>query len=429
MRGQRVFPRIGALVVAAVLLGVLLPETPAVAADVSVNGGKLVYAAAPGEQNALTVSAVSVSGQQPLIDLSQGPPFDGSQKGFVVTFADAGANIAAGSGCAGGGGLPAGCQVEGHPSIEITTLDGDDSVDTTGITGDWFQSLEVAGGEGEDTLKDGPAGTWDPWVYPVRDGRVFLDGGDGSDLVDGGGGGDLLDGGNGADKIDGGPGSDDVSGGRGADTLLLRDGEADYLPCSSTQADHMELDVGLDGSFSSHCGEFFSPYECDNEITGTTGSDRLNGTAGSDYIDAQAGDDILKGLTGADCVDAGPGNDVATVSTTDRSDSWGWPAFTIDGGGGEDQIRGGPSIDELYGGSGADAIDGRGEADRIYGGTGKDRLEGGGGSDYLHGDGGNDSIYVADGVRDEVDCGDGRDWVAADRKDRLVGCEQVHRRR
>jgi hypothetical protein len=42
---------------------------------------------------------------------------------------------------------------------------------------------------------------------------------------------------------------------------------------------------------------------------------------------------------------------------------------------------------------------------------------------------GNDKINVANGKKDSVNCGKGRDSVRADRVDKLTGCERVRRRR
>jgi hypothetical protein len=47
--------------------------------------------------------------------------------------------------------------------------------------------------------------------------------------------------------------------------------------------------------------------------------------------------------------------------------------------------------------------------------------------DVILAGGGNDSVHVDDGHTDRVDCGPGRDTVWADRTDRLVHCETVHR--
>ena len=54
----------------------------------------------------------------------------------------------------------------------------------------------------------------------------------------------------------------------------------------------------------------------------------------------------------------------------------------------------------------------------LVGGPGRNRYEGGMGSD---------SINSANGVRELVDCGFGRDFVKADPRDRLSGCEKVKR--
>lgn len=76
-----------------------------------------------------------------------------------------------------------------------------------------------------------------------------------------------------------------------------------------------------------------------------------------------------------------------------------------DGGAAHDTIRGGPGPDRLVGGPGDD---------ELTGGRGRDVLVGGPGSDVIH---------AADGRRDVVRCGAGRDVVFADRVDALSDCE------
>lgn len=88
------------------------------------------------------------------------------------------------------------------------------------------------------------------------------------------------------------------------------------------------------------------------------------------------------------------------------------------GGKGDDALFGGPGSDRLVGGSGADYLSGGSGHDRLVGGPGRNRIEAGGGSD---------SINSANGVRELVDCGFGRDTVKADLRDRLSGCERVTR--
>jgi Ca2+-binding RTX toxin-like protein len=86
------------------------------------------------------------------------------------------------------------------------------------------------------------------------------------------------------------------------------------------------------------------------------------------------------------------------------------------GGGHDDTIEGLSGNDTLLGGAGDDVIEGGGGNDIITGGSGADKLFGGAGSD---------TIYAADGERDTIDCGAGRDRVVADDVDKTVNCEVV----
>ncbi|TMK96003.1 MAG: hypothetical protein E6G42_00640 [Actinobacteria bacterium] len=70
---------------------------------------------------------------------------------------------------------------------------------------------------------------------------------------------------------------------------------------------------------------------------------------------------------------------------------------------------------------------GRGD-DLLFGGPGADLLDGGPGRDYLDGGPGPDTILAADGARDTIRCGPGRDRVFADRVDTVSrDCEIVSR--
>jgi Ca2+-binding RTX toxin-like protein len=86
------------------------------------------------------------------------------------------------------------------------------------------------------------------------------------------------------------------------------------------------------------------------------------------------------------------------------------------GGGHDDIVEGRGGNDTLLGGAGDD---------RIEGGSGNDVITGGSGADRLFGGKGSDTIYAADGERDTIDCGAGRDRVVADDVDKTVGCEVV----
>lgn len=84
------------------------------------------------------------------------------------------------------------------------------------------------------------------------------------------------------------------------------------------------------------------------------------------------------------------------------------------GGGYDDVLEGLGGNDTLLGGAGDD---------RLFGGAGNDVITGGPGADRLYGGPGSDTIDAADGERDVVDCGSGRDRVIADSFDTVVNCE------
>lgn len=130
-----------------------------------------------------------------------------------------------------------------------------------------------------------------------------------------------------------------------------------------------------------------TPKACGLAIQAEDGDGR--GTSGGDRITGTRGDDNLSGRSGADC---------------------------LSGRGGDDLLSGGGGNDRVDGGRGDDLMRGAGGNDRLTGGSGADRFEGGSGNDF---------IDAADGRRDIVRCGDGRDRARVDRLDAVAGCERV----
>jgi uncharacterized repeat protein (TIGR01451 family) len=153
----------------------------------------------------------------------------------------------------------------------------------------------------------------------------------------------------------------------------------------------------------------FAP-PCANLQRGTRDDDVLTGTAFGDTIYGLDGSDLLRGFDGADCLRGGEGPDV------------------LDGDGGDDALWGGNGRDRLVGGAGNDRLYGGLKRDVLLGGDGDDQLYPGSGRDLVRAGAGNDVINARDGARDVVECGPGVDRVRADRRDRVVGCEQVGRR-
>jgi hypothetical protein len=92
-----------------------------------------------------------------------------------------------------------------------------------------------------------------------------------------------------------------------------------------------------------------------------------------------------------------------------------------------DVIHGRAGGDSLRGNSGADCVYGGRGGDRLAGMDGADLIAGGGGRDDVGAGEGNDRVLVRDGQEDTVRCGSGRDFVKADRLDRLSGCERIRR--
>jgi uncharacterized delta-60 repeat protein len=130
---------------------------------------------------------------------------------------------------------------------------------------------------------------------------------------------------------------------------------------------------------------------CANVIIGARGIDLLTGSEAGDLMRGRDDHDLLLGLGGDDCLYGNAGND------------------EMDGGAGDDKVDGG---------RGDDRLKGRGGNDRIIGDAGRNRYSGGSG---------NDRIYSRNGRAEKVDCGSGRDYVKADRRDRLRRCERVSR--
>lgn len=139
---------------------------------------------------------------------------------------------------------------------------------------------------------------------------------------------------------------------------------------------------------------------------GTPGRDLLQAARRAERLWGMAGTDLLRGSPNrATCMFGGTGPDVLTLGTG------GGAAYGEEDG---DFITGSPLDDILRGGAGADTIDAGAGADDITGGTGRDAVFAGEGDDLVETD---------DGIPEIVDCGGGRDLIAADARDALIGCE------
>ena len=350
----------------------LLVAAPAAAqaADVSVTGNTLSFAALDGETNDLNVSLAG--GFYTLVDLGGTP-------------------VTAGAGCVQV--LPATATCA-QGTINALILDGRDHADTITVVPGTAVAT-ISGGAGDDVLTGGS-------------GIDTLNGGADADRLDGGGGNDTVNGDSGDDTFlagSGATGNDVFNGGTGIDL-------ADYSSRSAS------LLLSIDGVANDG-----APPEADNiktdveNVTGGSGNDALLGGApanvlvgggGEDSLDGEAANDVLDGGADADVFTGGAGTDTVTYAarstpvtvTLDglagdgeagEDDTIRTEVETVIGGSDDDHISGSPLADTLSGGPGADTLHGEGAADMLNGDDGDDVLEGGAGGDTHNGGAGIDT--------------------------------------
>ncbi|MDO8185571.1 hypothetical protein Q5424_02370 [Conexibacter sp. JD483] len=357
----------------------LAAAASAPAAQLSVEGGTLVYRAAPGEANAVIVR---------------------SEDPGELRFTDSSAIAFPAGVCRRADwddATVARCLFAGP--VRIETGDGGDRVS---LFNDLpaAQAFVVDGGAGDDRLSvdaGGPAAT--------------LLGGDGNDELSGGTGDDVLDGGAGNDTLAGGFGRDTLRGGDGDDSLL---GDA-LKPFADT----------IDGG----AGRDTIVNDWVNDPANTPIGVTLDGVA-NDGLPGE-GDNVV----GVEAIQV---NQPATLVA--GADAVAFRVFQT--GPGASKLVGSDQADTLTSYDYADTIDGRGGDDTIEAGLGDDDITGGPGRDTINADAGsgacnflvcrtgsgNDVVRVRDGEADSVVCGPGTDTVIADPIDTIApDCENVDR--
>ena len=183
---------------------------------------------------------------------------------------------------------------------------------------------QLFGGDGNDHLIGGSGndyfdcGAGDDVVYG-QEGWNVIYAGSGNDRVYGGTGIDNIRGDDGDDILSGGAGDDQLNGGSGYDVAVFNGARKDYSitldpkghlfvtdlrsgsPDGSDMLDSIEELAFTDGGF-----EVDSLFAF---ITGTAGTDYLEGSESANTIDGGAGNDIVAGLGGNDTLIGGSGND------------------------------------------------------------------------------------------------------------------------
>jgi CSLREA domain-containing protein len=155
--------------------------------------------------------------------------------------------------------------------------------------------------------------------------------------------------------------------------------------------------------------------DADEKLTGTGVDDGILGGGGQDQIDGLSGDDCLFGQPGDDNVVGGPGDDNANGDTDDDTVKGDDGADSVRGQNGNDRVFGGSGDDpKVTGGAGDDVVKGGDGNDFVKGDGGNDSIIPGGGEDFVHAGGGADTINAADGDKDQIICGTGKDVANVD---------------
>jgi hypothetical protein len=174
--------------------------------------------------------------------------------------------------------------------------------------------------------------------------------------------------------------------------------------------------TALAGGAALAAGPSSGASPCSTVVRGTSASETMAATAARTRLLGLEGDDRISGSAGNDCIDGGPGNDrIAGLGGADR----------LDGAAGDDMLTGAAGADRLAGGMGKDKLSGGAGADRLSDvPQGYDEVSLQPAVNRLAAGAGADRVDTANGRRDQVHCGNGRDRAVADRVDRLESCER-----
>jgi Ca2+-binding RTX toxin-like protein len=207
-----------------------------------------------------------------------------------------------------------------------------------------------------------------------------------------------------ATSLDGGPGPDQLTGGDSSDTLIGG-------PGNDTENGGNNLDVFKEDAVANGSDDFVgggSPYDTldygQRSIGVTVDLDGAadDGQPGAENDNAHADIEAVNGGSGADTI---------------ADNSGAFQTRTLQGGGDDDTITGGPAGDSLYGQGGNDTMHGGPQGDTLYGGQGDDDEFGDAGVDrfYEDSDLGGASVTGPNGA-DEISGGTEADDVIYTRR-------------
>lgn len=241
------------------------------------------------------------------------------------------------------------------------------------------------------------AGGGDDTVYGTNLGER-LNGEAGNDTLSGGGGHDELQGGVGNDILDGGAGGDAAAWGLPADMagkLRIVAGASDSEKLvqrvdGATVETLFRIDIGGAGvtvtGLNSQADKGVDTITNIEELRFFVQDRPADGASWFFGPSPYADENTHQGG-----VSSGDGNDVINLADFHGGKDVNVWSFTVNAGGGNDQVSGMGGADTLNGGAGNDNLFGAGGADTLNGGDGDDYLLGGPGADTLNGGAGRDT--------------------------------------
>lgn len=269
----------------------------------------------------------------------------------------------------------------------------------------------ATGGAGNDTLisiEDIYGSSYnDTLTGSDLDNRLY--GQDGDDLIDGGTGDDYLEGGV--------SGNDTLTGGSGSDTFNLYGG-AGYID----RITDFQIDDRIENNGVTFVGNIQSGDTGDGLLAGEVRVGTFAGGLTRVYIGA---DDVAGADQVVDLVGRYEAGGFYVDPTTPWSLRYTLPGENLTGSSGTDWLNGADFNDTLNGLAGDDFLDGGLGNDSLLGGAGNDELEGGPGNDTLDGGIGIDTVYYgASDAAIQVNLATGT-GNSGDGSDVLIGIENV----
>jgi Ca2+-binding RTX toxin-like protein len=210
-------------------------------------------------------------------------------------------------------------------------------------------------------------------------------GSDQADIIRGDNAFNIFEGGAGNDRLEGRAGSDILKGGAGRDFL---DGGTDFDTADYTDK---TLGVAVNLSGATPVAVLIGGVAEDTivnieAVNGGSGNDTLRGDSGANYFFSGGGNDLMQGLGGIDYFDGGTGVDLVTYAGQNVA-----VTVALNGANWVDAAVNGinedfiRNVENLTGGSGNDALTGDGLVNILDGGLGNDLIRGGAANDILNG--------------------------------------------